>query len=78
MIYFKNIVICVFLLISYFSTYTFAQFGDEVEIPAKIVSFEFRVEPEKPRPGEHARIIPNHDLANDQCRLVSRDEDGNM
>ncbi len=57
MIYFKNIVICVFLLISYFSTYTFAQFGDEVEIPAKIVSFEFRVEPEKPRPGEHARII---------------------
>jgi len=57
MSHFKNIFICFFLLISYFSTNAVAQFDDEIEIPEEIVSFELNVEPKKSRPGEHLRVI---------------------
>ena len=47
----------ILLLISWLPNSVFAQFEDEVEIPENVVSFQARLEPEKPRPGEHARII---------------------
>ena len=33
------------------------QVDDDVEIPENVVTFNARLEPENPRPGEHARII---------------------
>ena len=47
----------VLLFISWLPNSVFAQFEDEVEIPENVVTFHARLEPEKPRPGEHARII---------------------
>jgi len=55
----KKIIILSLLMNNYFSTIAFAQFDDEIKIPEKIVSFEAILEPEKPRPGEHARVILN-------------------
>ena len=55
----KKIIILSLLMNNYFSTIAFAQFDDEIKIPEKIVSFESILEPEKPRPGEHARVILN-------------------
>ena len=47
----------ILLFISWLPNSVFAQFEDEVEIPENVVTFQARLEPEKPRPGEHARII---------------------
>ena len=55
----KKIIILSLLINNYFSIIAFAQFDDEIEIPEKIVSFESILEPENPRPGEHARVILN-------------------
>ena len=45
------------LFIAWLSNEVFSQFSDEVKIPERVVAFELRIEPENPRPGEHARII---------------------
>jgi len=45
------------LFTSGFPHTTIAQFDDDVVIPESVVTFQVRLEPEKPRPGEHARII---------------------
>jgi len=45
------------LFISVLTDTARAQLDDDVVIPEKIVTFQVRIEPEKPRPGEHARII---------------------
>ena len=46
-----------FLIIYWLQNPVFAQFDDDVEIPENVVTFNARLEPENPRPGEHARII---------------------
>ena len=46
-----------FLIIYWLQNPVFAQFDDDVEIPENVVTFKARIEPENPRPGEHARII---------------------
>ncbi|MDC0224274.1 protein-disulfide reductase DsbD family protein, partial [Deltaproteobacteria bacterium] len=46
-----------FLIIYWLQNPVFAQFDDDVEIPENVVNFNARLEPENPRPGEHARII---------------------
>ena len=53
----RQLMLLVLLLISLLPNSVFAQFEDEVEIPENVVTFQTRLEPEKPRPGEHARII---------------------
>ena len=52
-----QLLLLVFLFISWLPSSVFAQFEDEVEIPENVVTFQARLEPEKPRKGEHARII---------------------
>ena len=52
-----QVLFLVFLLNSWLPNSVFAQFEDEVEIPENVVTFQARLEPEKPRPGEHARVI---------------------
>ncbi|MBC8259174.1 MAG: thioredoxin family protein [SAR324 cluster bacterium] len=47
----------ILLLLTCFPYQTSAQFEDDVVIPEKVVSYQVRVEPLNPRPGEHARII---------------------
>ena len=39
-----------------------SQFDDEIVIPENIVTFNYRFEPNKPRPGEQARIIVELDV----------------
>ena len=52
------LLLCLSLLFtSGFPHTTIAQFDDDVVIPESVVTFQVRLEPEKPRPGEHARII---------------------
>ncbi len=52
------LLLCLSLLfISWFPYTTIAQIDDDVVIPESVVTFKVRLEPEKPRPGEHARII---------------------
>ena len=46
-----------FLIIYWLQNPVFAQFDDDVEIPEYVVTFNARLEPENPRPGEHARIL---------------------
>ena len=52
-----KLLLLVLLFISWLPNSVFAQFEDEVEIPENVVTFHARLESEKPRPGEHARII---------------------
>jgi thiol:disulfide interchange protein DsbD len=47
----------ILLITSWLPTAASAQFEDDFEIPENVVSFQVRLEPEKPRPGEHARVI---------------------
>ena len=42
--------------------YASSQFDDEVLIPENVVTFNYRFEPNEPRPGEHARIIVELDV----------------
>ncbi len=50
--------LCLAILFTSWLPYTtIAQFDDDVVIPESVVTFQVRLEPEKPRPGEHARII---------------------
>ena len=42
--------------------YASSQFDDEVVIPENVVTFNYRFEPNEPRPGEHARIIVEVDV----------------
>jgi thiol:disulfide interchange protein DsbD len=51
------LLLLVLLFISWLPNSVFAQFEDDVEIPENVVTFQARLEPEKPRPGEHVRII---------------------
>ena len=37
--------------------YASSQFDDQVVIPENVVTFNYRLEPNDPRPGEHARIV---------------------
>ena len=39
-----------------------SQFDDEIVIPENIITFKYRLEPNEPRPGEHARIIVELDI----------------
>ena len=55
--YFNHIIILFLLLNLYFFSTTYAQFDDETVVPENVVSYEVRLEPEKPRPGEHARVV---------------------
>ena len=45
-----------------FPGYASSQFDDEVVVPDNLVTFEYRFEPNEPRPGEHARIIIELDV----------------
>ena len=47
----------ILLITSWLPTAASAQFEDDFEIPENVVSFQVRLEPEKPLPGEHARVI---------------------
>ena len=42
--------------------YASSQFDDEVVIPENVVTFNYRLEPKDPRPGEHARIVVELDV----------------
>ena len=42
--------------------YASSQFDDEVVIPENVVTFNYRLEPNDPRPGEHARIVVKLDV----------------
>ena len=42
--------------------YASSKFDDEVVIPENVVSFNYRLEPSDPRPGEHARIVVELDV----------------
>ena len=42
--------------------YASSQFDDEVVIPENVVTFNYRLEPNNPRPGEHARIVVELDV----------------
>ena len=51
-------VLCLVLLFPFWlPSSTIAQFDDEVVIPETVVTYQVRLEPSIPRPGEHARII---------------------
>ena len=51
-------VLCLVLLFPFWlPSSTIAQFDDEVVIPETVVTYQVRLEPSNPRPGEHARII---------------------
>ena len=55
------LLVCLSLLFTYgFPHTTIAQFDVEVVIPESVVTFQVRLEPEKPRPGEHARITVSY------------------
>ena len=47
----------VLLIVFWLTDSVLAQFQDEVDIPENVLTFQARLEPKKPRPGEHARII---------------------
>ncbi|GIT08957.1 MAG: hypothetical protein CM1200mP30_25870 [Pseudomonadota bacterium] len=50
------------LVIILLSGYASSQFDDEIVIPENVVTFNYRLEPNDPRPGEHARIIMDLDV----------------
>ena len=52
-----QIMFLILLFTPWLLTTAIAQFDDDFEIPENVVSFQVMLEPEKPRPGEHARLI---------------------
>ena len=50
------------LIIILLPTYASSQFDDEIVIPENVLTFNYRIEPNAPRPGEHARIIIDLDV----------------
>ena len=50
------------LIIILLPGYASSQFDDEIVIPENVVTFNYRLEPNEPRPGEHARIIVDLDV----------------
>ena len=51
------------LIIILLPGYASSQFDDEIiVIPENVVTFNYRFEPNEPRPGEHARIIVDLDV----------------
>ena len=52
-----RLILLIFLLIVLLQNISLAQLNEEPDIPEKVVKFGFRLEPQNPRPGEHARVI---------------------
>ena len=50
------------LIIILLPSYASSQFDDEIVIPENVLTFNYRLEPNEPRPGEHARIIVDIDV----------------